>query len=175
MPWSRLRNGCLALGAEHDDVATVHLALGKTLQAQARLPEAAAEFERTLAIRKALLGPSNRGSNEARDLLMEPGAWKVLIRTLRNSKLEIVPSEFASPFFASTIKPEPIPITVKVILLGDAGLFHTLDAYDPDFGHLFKVLYSYHRLIRRIEDKEKVRLCSMILLERYVNPNVQGG
>ena len=42
-------------------------------------------------------------------------------------------------------------------------------------GHLFKVLYSYHRLIRRIEDKEKVRLCSMILLERYVNPNVQGG
>ena len=42
-------------------------------------------------------------------------------------------------------------------------------------GHLFKVLYSYHRLIRRIEDKAKVRLCSMILLERYVNPNVQGG
>jgi hypothetical protein len=42
-------------------------------------------------------------------------------------------------------------------------------------GHLFKVLYSYHRLIRRIEDKEKVRLCSMILLERYVHPNVQGG
>ena len=42
-------------------------------------------------------------------------------------------------------------------------------------GHLFKVLYSYHRLIRRIEDKEKVRLCSTILLERYVNPYVQGG
>ena len=42
-------------------------------------------------------------------------------------------------------------------------------------GHLFKVLYSYHRLIRRIKDKEKVRLCSMILLERYVNPEVQGG
>jgi hypothetical protein len=42
-------------------------------------------------------------------------------------------------------------------------------------GHLFKVLYSFHRLIRRIDDKEKVRLCSMILLERYVNPDVLGG
>ncbi len=42
-------------------------------------------------------------------------------------------------------------------------------------GHLFKVLYSYHRLIGRMEDKEKVQLCSRILLERYMNPDVQGG
>ncbi|MCF7849374.1 MAG: hypothetical protein K9M45_11030 [Kiritimatiellales bacterium] len=42
-------------------------------------------------------------------------------------------------------------------------------------GHLFKVLYSYHRLISRIKDRETVRLCSMILLERYFNPDVQGG
>lgn len=49
------------------------------------------------------------------------------------------------------------------------------NGYWVAFGHLFKVLYSYHRLIRRIDDKEKVRLCSMILLERYLNPKVQGG
>jgi hypothetical protein len=42
-------------------------------------------------------------------------------------------------------------------------------------GHLFKVLYSYHRLIGRIKDQKKVRLCSEILLERYMNPDVQGG
>ncbi|MCH8192524.1 MAG: hypothetical protein IIA65_00730 [Planctomycetes bacterium] len=42
-------------------------------------------------------------------------------------------------------------------------------------GHLFKVLYSYHRLIGRIKDTEKVKLCSKILLERYMNPEVQGG
>ncbi len=42
-------------------------------------------------------------------------------------------------------------------------------------GHLFKVLYSYHRLIGRIKDREKVKLCSRILLERYMNPDVQGG
>ncbi len=43
------------------------------------------------------------------------------------------------------------------------------------FGHLFKVLFSYHRLINRVADKEKVKLCSMILLERYMNPDVRGG
>jgi hypothetical protein len=43
------------------------------------------------------------------------------------------------------------------------------------YGHLFKVLYSYNRLIGRIDDKEKVSLCSQILLERCVNPRVQGG
>ena len=49
------------------------------------------------------------------------------------------------------------------------------NGYWVAFGHLFKVLYSYHRLIGRIKDKEKVRLCSEVLLERYINPNVQGG
>ena len=42
-------------------------------------------------------------------------------------------------------------------------------------GHLFKILYSYHRLIGRIKDQQKVRLCSSIILERYINPEVQGG
>ncbi len=49
------------------------------------------------------------------------------------------------------------------------------NGYWVAFGHLFKVLYSYHRLIRRVADKEKVNLCSMILLQRYMNPKVQGG
>jgi len=49
------------------------------------------------------------------------------------------------------------------------------NGYWVAFGHLFKVLYSYHRLIGRIKDKKRVRLCSEVLLERYINPNVQGG
>lgn len=42
-------------------------------------------------------------------------------------------------------------------------------------GHLFKVLYSYNRLMSRVRDADKVRLISAILLERYVNPAVRGG
>ena len=49
------------------------------------------------------------------------------------------------------------------------------NGYWVAFGHLFKVLYAYHRLIGRLKDKDKVRLCSQVLLERYINPDVQGG
>ena len=49
------------------------------------------------------------------------------------------------------------------------------NGYWVAFGHLFKVLYSYHRLVGQVEDKEKVKLCSRIHLERYINPAVQGG
>lgn len=49
------------------------------------------------------------------------------------------------------------------------------NGYWVAFGHLFKVLYSYQRLIGRMEDTHQVRLCSEILLERYINANVEGG
>jgi len=38
-----------------------------------------------------------------------------------------------------TLRPEPIPLDVKVVLIGDSQLYHTLYAYDEDFGELFKV------------------------------------
>jgi ATP-dependent Lon protease len=89
---------------------------------------------------------------EARDVLMEPGAWKILVRTLRSGKLEIVPQELNFPFAAPAIKPEPIPIRVRVILVGDAETFYLLDQYDPDFGHLFKVLADFDTEIDREPD-----------------------
>ncbi len=89
---------------------------------------------------------------EARDVLTEPGAWKVLIRTLRTGFLEIVPAELAFPFLQQPIKPEPIPIRLRVILLGDAQTYSLLDRYDPDFPHLFKVLADFDSVIDRTPD-----------------------
>lgn len=86
---------------------------------------------------------------EARDVLAEPGAWKVLIRSLRSGMLEIVPAELASPFGAPFLKPDPIPINVKVILIGDGGLYEVLNGTDPDFGQLFKVLADFETTIPR--------------------------
>ena len=86
---------------------------------------------------------------EARDVLAEPGAWKVLLRSLRAGMLEIVPAELASPFGAPFLKPEPIPINVKVVLIGDGGLYELLNGSDPDFGQLFKVLADFETTIPR--------------------------
>lgn len=86
---------------------------------------------------------------EARDVLSEPGAWKVLVRTLRTGRLEIVPPDMNFPWMGPSIKPEPIPVNVKVVLLGDSNMYYLLDANDPDFPHLFKVLADFDSIIPR--------------------------
>ncbi len=89
---------------------------------------------------------------EARDLLSEPGAWKALIRTLRSGKVEMVAPDGPVTWRVPPIKPEPIPVNVKVILIGDAQLYYILDAMDADFPFLFKVLADFEDVIPR-DDK----------------------
>ncbi len=86
---------------------------------------------------------------EARDVLREPGAWKVLVRTLRTDRLEIMPPELEFPWRVPSLKPEPIEVNVKVILLGDTETYYLLDEYDPDFPNLFKVLADFESEIAR--------------------------
>lgn len=89
---------------------------------------------------------------DAREVLSEPGAWKVLIRTLKTGKLEIVPPEMSFSWLGPALQPEPIDVDVKVILIGDADIYYLLDEYDPDFPHLFKVLADFDSLIPRTPD-----------------------
>lgn len=80
---------------------------------------------------------------EARDLLSAPGAWQVLVRTLRTGLLEISPQESLLFGSSAVLMPEPIPIQVKVVLIGDPGMYGALDSRDPDFPNLFKVLADF--------------------------------
>ncbi|MCP5023642.1 MAG: AAA family ATPase [bacterium] len=79
----------------------------------------------------------------AQDLISESGAWKVLVRTLRTDELEIVPHDMGRRGNGLTLLPEPIDINIKVVLIGDANLYYSLDAKDPDFPQLFKVLADF--------------------------------
>lgn len=82
---------------------------------------------------------------ESRDVLREPGAWHVLMRTLRTNCLEIVPPEMTYPWAVPSLKPEPIDVRIKVILLGESDIYYMLDEMDPDFPDLFKVLADFER------------------------------
>ena len=88
---------------------------------------------------------------EAREVLADPAAWHVLMRTLRTGTLEIVPSELSSIVAGPLLKPDAIALDVKVILIGDPQLHHMLDAMDPDFPNLFKVLADFETTIERDE------------------------
>lgn len=74
------------------------------------------------------------------DLVVESGAWRAMMRTLRTGQLEMVPPEagFMRPYMV--VQPEPIQVKVRVILIGESRLFYELDHIDSDFRELFKVL-----------------------------------
>ncbi|MGB2984311.1 MAG: ATP-binding protein, partial [Phycisphaerae bacterium] len=109
---------------------------------------------------------------EAGDLLSEPGAWRVLVRTLRTGRLEIIPQERMQFWSGPALKPEPIDIHVKVILLGTFNLYYLLDAHDPDFSELFKVLADFDSTIPREERgiHEYARVLARIASEEGLNP-----
>jgi lon-related putative ATP-dependent protease len=75
---------------------------------------------------------------QARDFLIEVGVWPTLKRTLRNQMLEIQTDPFSFLFTAS-LKPEKIPIKIKVIVIGDAEIYDLLHWYDEDFRKIFKM------------------------------------
>jgi len=87
----------------------------------------------------------------ARDVLSEPGAWRMMMRTLRTGKLEIVPSELRWMMPMQSLKPQAIDISVRIIMIGSSYLYYQLDQVDQDFVDLFKVLADFNSEIERSE------------------------
>ena len=75
----------------------------------------------------------------AMDCLTEAGVWRTLKRTLNHAKLEIQPLEYLFPLGGAAMKPEPIDLTTKIILIGDRQLYELLYRYEEDFKKIFKV------------------------------------
>ena len=86
---------------------------------------------------------------EAREILSEEGAWKVLVRTLKTGLLHLTPP---APYPVWPIAPQPIDVDIKVILMGDHEVFDHLNASDPDFPHLFKILVDFDDTIPRDDE-----------------------
>ncbi|MCW8919235.1 MAG: AAA family ATPase [Gammaproteobacteria bacterium] len=90
---------------------------------------------------------------DAHKLLTQPYAWEGLKRALYASQINIEPLEKMWGL-ASTVslEPEPIPLDLKVVILGDRILYYLLQEYDPDFGELFKVQADFEEQIERTPD-----------------------
>src|SRR5690606_31303322 len=81
---------------------------------------------------------------DAQRLVTEPFAWPALKRALERRSIRIEsPAEVIGVISASQVEPEPIPLDVKVALFGDRHLFYLLDAYDPDFRRLFRIVADF--------------------------------
>ena len=92
---------------------------------------------------------------DARSLFREPLAWDALKRCLRQSGVKIESlGEVLNLSTTITLDPEPIPIDLRVILVGDAWMHHVLAAYDPDFSVHFKLLADFETDAPRSESSE---------------------
>jgi ATP-dependent Lon protease len=98
---------------------------------------------------------------EAREILAEPEAWRMLVRALRTGQIDFPSHDSASPWGGDGLDPESVPLNTKVILIGDAEIYYALDEHDEDFSHLFKVLADFESTVPRTE--ESVDLYARVL------------
>lgn len=75
----------------------------------------------------------------ATDAFMEPGVWKTLKRVLLYGQLEIQDLANIFQFSPTVLKPEPIDINAKIILIGSNYIYSILSAYEDDFNKIFKI------------------------------------
>lgn len=80
----------------------------------------------------------------AKDILTMPMAWKGLKRALLDENISIEPYGMNSGSMVSmTLTPQPIPLKVKVILIGDAYTYQMLYHYDEEFRKLYKIMADF--------------------------------
>lgn len=81
---------------------------------------------------------------DAERLLTQPYAWEGLKRALRTREIRIDSlGQIYSLVSTLSLEPQPIPLQLKVVMFGPRYLYALLQAWDPDFGALFKVAAEF--------------------------------
>jgi len=94
---------------------------------------------------------------DAHRLLVEPYAWSALKRALRSRLLRMdSPGQQGSLMTTVSLAPEPLPIDVKVVLMGSPGLYYELCDGDPEFERHFKILAAFEDQIPRNVDNTRL-------------------
>ncbi len=115
-------------------------------------------------IKKGSLHEANGGYLviHSKDLLTSPFAWKALKRCMITKEVNIEAiSKQTGMVVASTLRPEPIPLDIKVIIIGDPYTYHLLYNYDEDFRKLFKIMADFDIEMERTDENIK-------LLSRFI-------
>ncbi len=89
----------------------------------------------------------------ARDVIIDPSVWPALKRAIKNKEVRIEdPFEQFGLIAPQGLRPEPMPIKVKVVLTGDAMLYQLLSMYDEDFWEIFKVKADFDFEIKKTRE-----------------------
>jgi lon-related putative ATP-dependent protease len=90
-------------------------------------------------------------------VLMQPFSWDGLKRALQAGEMRIEsPAQLMSLVSTVSLEPEPIPLDVKIILLGEPHIYYLLSMYDPEFKELFKVAVDFDYRIDRSPETQQL-------------------
>src|SRR3990167_8555577 len=91
----------------------------------------------------------------ALDMLHQPFSWDALKRVIKTAEVKIEdPGEFYG-FSTAGLRPQAIPIAVKVIMVGPAIIYYLLQEYEEDFAKLFKVKADFDTEVVRSERQDR--------------------
>lgn len=110
---------------------------------------------------------------DAREVLLQPYAWEGLKRSLNSCQIKIESiGQMLSVISTVSLEPEPIPLNVKIALLGDRLLYYLLSSLDPDFDELFKVQADFEEDMPRNNDnlKDYARLIATLVRRENLKP-----
>jgi predicted ATP-dependent protease len=89
---------------------------------------------------------------DAEKLLTYPFVWEGLKRALQSGYIEIESPYSELGINTITLKPEVIPLNIKVILIGSRDTYYLLEELDPEFNEMFRVLADFDNHIPRTHD-----------------------
>jgi lon-related putative ATP-dependent protease len=89
----------------------------------------------------------------ANETITNPGVWPALKRAIKTKEVRIEdPFEQFGLIAPQGLRPQPIPIDVKIILIGDGMLYQLLSMYDEDFWEIFKVKADFSFEVDKTEE-----------------------
>ena len=99
----------------------------------------------------------------ALDILRQPLTWEALKRAIKNRQIVVQSPEvmLGGQIAAKSLDPEPIPLAVKIILMGSVALYDTLYEREEDFNELFKVKADFDTVMPRDAEHE-------LMLARFI-------
>jgi len=89
---------------------------------------------------------------DAEKLLTYPFVWEGLKRALQSSRIEIESPYSELGVNTITLKPEVIPLNVKVILVGSRDIYYLLEEMDSEFNEMFRILADFDNYIPRTNE-----------------------
>jgi predicted ATP-dependent protease len=99
---------------------------------------------------------------EALDLLRWFFSYEALKRCLKNGEIKIEdPMEMFGLITTRTLQPQPIPLNIKIILVGDPYIYQILYIYDEDFHKFFKIKAHFDSRMRKTDDHLQ-KFCEML-------------